>query len=219
MDRRSVLRLTVGGLAADLLPAPAVSACRIFPPDGEIDFLALRHGRVVGRHRIRFARKGGRFTARSDVEVEVGPAGALMFRFIHHAEEVWRDGWLSAVVSDTNDDGWLYRVRAERRGGIFGGTVNGRGFTVSGYLIPTSLWHHDTVAVEALFDTVDARVKLVRARRLGRDRVPVAGRPVSAERYALVGEIARDLWYDADCGLVRAGFLLRDGSRIVLEPR
>lgn len=223
MQRRGLLKGALkfigAALAVALLPGAAAPACRVFPPDGETDFMALRHGRVVGRHRIRFSRAGGRFVVRSDVEIEAGPLGAPLFRFVHHAEEVWVDGWLHGVVSDTDDDGRLYRLRAERRGGIFQGIVNGLAFTVSGYIIPTSLWHRDTPASEALFDTVDGMVKVVVPRLVGRERVPVAGKPVEAKHYALAGQFRRDLWYDADCNLVRVAWRARDGSEIVLEPR
>lgn len=219
MRRRSVLTGLGGALATGLVPGRIASACQVFPPDGATAFLALRHGRTVGRHAIRFARANGRFIVRTDIAVEVGPPGAARIRLTHHAEEIWVDGWLHAVVSDTDDNGRRFRLRAERRGGIFGGTINGAAFTVSGYIIPSSLWHHDTIASEALFDTIDARVKLVRAWALGREAVPVAGRSVRAEHYALRGEIARDLWYDGACNLVRVAQVLRDGSQLTFEPR
>ncbi len=219
MQRRRLLQLTGAALAGALLPGARAQACRVFPPDGEVDFMALRHGRVVGRHRIRFSRAGGRFVVRSDVEIETGPPGAPLFRFVHHAEEVWVDGWLHAVVSDTEDDGRRYRLRAERRDGIFQGIVNGMAFTVSGYIIPSSLWHRDTPASETLFDTVDGMVKAVGPQLVGRERVPVGGKPVEAKHYALRGQIQRDLWYDADCNLVRVAWRARDGSEIALEPR
>lgn len=219
MQRRRLLQLTGAALAAVLLPAGTAGACRVFPPDGETDFTALRHGRVVGPHRIRFSRAGGRFVVRSDVAIEAGPPGAPLFRFVHHAEEVWVEGWLHGIVSDTRDDGRRYRLRAERRNGIFQGRVNGMAFTVSGYIIPSSLWHRDTPASEALFDTVDGMVKVVVPRLVGRERVPVKGKPVEAKHYALRGQFRRDLWYDADCNLVRVAWRARDGSEIVLEPR
>ncbi len=222
MERRRLLQLTGAALAAALLsglPARTARACPVFPPDGEIDFLVLRHGTVIGTHRIRFARAQGRLVVRSDVEIEAGVPGAPLARFVHHAEEVWVDGWLHAVVSDTDDDGRRYRLRAERRDGIFQGSVNGRAFTLSGYIIPTSFWHRDTPASGALFDTIDGMVKFVRPRLIGAERVPVGGKPVLAKHYALSGAFRRELWYDADCNLVRVAWLARDGSQIVLEPR
>ena len=210
----------VGAAVGGMVVAVAAAACPVFPADGELDFLVLRHGVVIGSHRIRFARAAGRFVVRSEIEFEfeTDPPGAAPVRYVHHAEEVWVGGWLHAVVSDT-DDGRRTRLRAERRDGIFRGMVSGLAFTVSGYIIPSSLWHRDTPASEALFDTVDGMVKVVRPRFVGRERVPVRGQPVEAKHYALRGQIRRDLWYDADCNLVRVAWRARDGSRIVLEPR
>ena len=204
----------------------ARAACAIFPPNGAREFLILRHERVVGRHRIAFSRPRPRasaagadtlFVVRSDVEIRAGLLGTDEFRFVHHAEETWRDGWLDALVSDTRDDGRRYRVRAARRDGIFSGVSNGLSFTVSGYIIPSSLWHHDTVASETLLDTTDGLIKLIRARDLGEVEVPRAGRRVIARHYVLDGQIQRQLWYDADCRLVRAAYLARDGSWLTLE--
>lgn len=220
MERRRFLELGAATLAGGaLLPAAAARACPVFPADGTLEFLVLRHGAVIGTHRICFARQAGRFLVRSDVEIETGLPGVPLAHYVHHAEETWVDGWLYAVVSDTDDDGRLYRLRAERRDGIFQGTINGAAFTVSGYIIPSSLWHRDTTASEALFDIVDARVKVVRPQLIGRDRVPGPDGRVEARHYALRGELPRELWYDLDCGLVRVAWLVRDGSQIVLEPR
>lgn len=230
MRRRDVLlqagawagALSGGALAAAVEPRAARADCEIFPPDGVRDFLVLRRDRVVGRHRIAFSRAAPghaeRFVVRSDIEIEAPLLGNDVHRVAHHAEEVWRAGWLDALVSDTDDNGRLYRVRCEREDGIFRGTVNGAAFTVSGYIVPSSLWHHDTIAVEALLDTVDGRVKIVRPRALGHEEVPVAGQPVLARHYALYGQIPRELWYDPDCRLVRAAQPMPDGTHLVLEP-
>ena len=223
MQRRKLLTLIAATAAAllpaALLPLGAAGACPVFPADGTLDFLVLRHGVAIGTHRIRFARENGRFLVRSDVEIEIVLPGAPPARYVHHAEEIWVEGWLHAVVSDTNDDGRLHRLRAERRNGIFQGTIDGAAFTASGYMIPSSLWHRDTLRSQALFDIVDARFKAVRARLIGRDWVPGPNGRVEAKRYELLGELPRELWYDLDCNLVRAAWLARDGSEIVLEPR
>ncbi|MEE8506172.1 MAG: DUF6134 family protein [Kiloniellales bacterium] len=219
MDRRTTLKLAGGALAGLLLPTGPAFARRPFPEDGAIHFSVLRHGGVIGEHAIRFSHENGHFIVRTDVTVDAGAPGVRPYRYEHHAEEVWADGWLHAVTSDTDDDGRLYRLRAGRRDGVFGGAVNGRAFTVSGYIVPSSLWHRDTPASEALLDTIDGRVKIVRGRLLGTDEVAVRGKPVNAKHDALSGQIQRDLWYDSECHLVRVAFLGRDGSGITLEPR
>ncbi len=224
--RRMLAGVAAGSFCALVTRSPARAACAIFPPDGAREFLILRHNQVVGRHDIAFsrpkpaisaARADAIFVVRSDIEIRAGLLGTDEFRFVHRAEETWRDGWLDALVSDTEDDGRRRRVRAERRDGVFSGVSNSLKFTVSGYIIPSSLWHHDTVAVEALLDTTDGIVKVIRARDLGEEQIPRGGGRVTARHYALEGQIQHQLWYDGDCRLVRAAFLARDGSWLTLE--
>lgn len=218
--RRRFLRWTAAAFVASAAPRGlAATACQIFPPDGRADFHVIRNQRVIGAHRISFARTGGVFAVRTDVEIEISLLGVPVYRFTHRAEEEWRDGWLHAIVSDTDDDGKAHTVRAERRDGIFQGTVNGRGFTVSGYIIPSSLWHHDTVKVEALLDVIDARVKPIRARFVEEEPITVDGIPVPAKHYRIAGGLNRDLWYDDACRLVRVALTARDGSAVTLERR
>jgi hypothetical protein len=217
--RRTAIGLAAGAIAGLFWPAARAGEQRLFPADGTVEFVARRLGRVVGGHRLRFAHAAERFVVRTDIALDIRAGAAPLHRFTHHAEEVWIDGWLDAVVSDTDDDGRRYRVRAQRVGGIFSGAVNGAAFTVSGYVMPSSLWHRDTTASEALFDTIDARVKVVRAELLGSEDVPVGGTSVAAKHYALTGNIARDLWYDADFNLVRIAWLGRDGAQIVFAKQ
>ena len=197
------------------MPIGRVAARRLFPADGAVRFVARRLGETVGEHRLTFARRDGRFTVRSDIDLDVRMGGAPLLRFVHHAEETWIDGWLDALVSDTNDDGRRYQVRAAREGGIFTGAVNGAAFTVSGYIIPSSLWHRDTTDSQTLLDTVDGRVKVVRSELVGSEEVAVGGDTVSARHYAIHGGIPRDVWYDADDRLVRISLTGRDGVPIV----
>lgn len=218
--------LAAGGLCTVAPGLSAAAACEIFPRDGRRDFLVLRHGQAVGHHRIAYsrpdpaaARAGGPgiFVVRSDVEIRAGLTGTSIYRLTHHAEEIWRDGWLDELITDTDDDGRRYRLRARRQHGIFAGAVNGASFTVAGYIVPSSLWHHDTIASETLLDTVDGRVKRVRAHRLGEVEVPLAGRSVVTQHYVLEGQIQRQLWYDGECRLARAAYLARDGTWLTLE--
>ncbi|MCG8358272.1 MAG: DUF6134 family protein [Kiloniellales bacterium] len=213
---RSAMALgsAVGTLA---LGVGAASARRVFPADGQSEFLAIRNDRVIGRRRLAFSRDSGDLVVRHDTEFLAGPEGAPLHRFVQHSEESWRDGWLHAVVADSDDNGALWRVRAERRDGILQGQVNGAGFTVSGYPITSTLWHRDVPSQQALFDITDARVKLIRGREIGEETLALPGGTAKAKRYAIRGEINGDLWYDQDCRLVRASHPLRDGSLVVFE--
>ena len=219
IQRRHALRL-LGGTAAGLglgFVSPA-SACAFYPQEAGWRFLVLRHGNVIGEHVFGFSRRGGDFVVEVAIDIAVDLLGLTVFRFTHRAEEVWRKGWLHALTSATDDDGRLWRVKAERRDGALRGSVNDVGFDVSGFVVPASLWHRDTLKSQALLDTIDARVKVVQAKALGEEEVATAaGATVAARHYSLSGQIEREVWYDADCAIARVTFPARDGSLITLE--
>ena len=213
-----VVGLSGPGLWGLAVAPRAALARRVFPADGVSEFLALRHDRiVVGRQRLAVSRASGDLVVRQDVEFQTGPRSAPAHSFSQHSEETWREGWLHAVICDTEADGGLWKVRAERIDGIFQGQVNGFGFTVSGYPITSTLWHRDTPTQQALFDITDARVKLIRGHVLGEETLALPGGTAAAKRYAIRGEINRDVWYDGDCRLVRSSLPLADGSVVVFE--
>lgn len=218
MRRRDALKFSIGALSGLALASPAALARRVFPPDGTLDYLALRFDEVVGRQQVRFSRETGDFIVRRDVEIELFRPGAPPYRFIHHSQETWDDGWLTDLVSDTEDDGVRWRVRADRdEHGVFQGVVNGLQFTVSGYAITSSFWHRDTPSQEALLDVIDARVKLIRASDLGIEEITVRGEPTQVRHYSVWGEIQREVWYDMECALVRVVLPARMGAPVTLE--
>ncbi len=222
MHRRHALKLLGGGAAAFGLGslggavAPA-RACELFPKDEGWRFLVLRHGNVIGEHVFTFSRRNGDFVVEVAIDIAVDMLGITLFRFTHRAEEVWREGWLQSLITATDDDGTLWRVESERRDGALRGRVNDVAFDVSGFVIPASLWHRDTPKTQALFGTIDGRVKVVHSEALGAEPVTAGGAQVQARHYRLTGQLERDVWYGPDCGIARVTFPARDGSLITLE--
>jgi hypothetical protein len=219
MHRRHALKL-LSGTAAGLglgYAVPAAAACQLFPQTAGWRFLVLRHGNVIGEHVFRFSRRDGDFVVEVAIDIAVDLLGVTLFRFTHRAEEVWREGWLHALVSATDDDGTLWRLQAERRDGALRGHVNDVAFDVSGFIVPASLWHRDTTLSRALFDTIDGRMKLIDSKVLGEEAVGVAGAETAARHFRLTGQLERDVWYDSDCAIAQVTFPARDGSLITLE--
>ncbi|MEQ8355751.1 MAG: DUF6134 family protein [Kiloniellaceae bacterium] len=224
MQRRRALKLLGGSAAgfslgslAGLGSSGAARACDFYPEVPSWRFLVLRHGNVIGEHVFSFSRRGDDFVVKVAIDIAADLLGVTLFRFTHRAEEVWRDGWLHALASATDDDGTLWRVESERRDGALRGAVNGSGFDVSGYVIPASLWHRDTPKTQVLFGTVDARTKVVNSAALGDEPVVAGGRRLTARHFRLTGELQRDVWYGPDCDIARVTFPARDGSLITLE--
>ncbi len=92
MRRWDLLGLSLGALAGLTLAGGSALARRVFPRDGTLDFLALRHERVVGRQRLCFSRKTGDFTVRRGLEIAFERSGIPVYRFLHQSQDTWADG-------------------------------------------------------------------------------------------------------------------------------
>lgn len=207
MRRRQMLKLLGGGAAGLWLPGAAARACGLHPAQAAWRFDVLRHGDVIGDHVFTFRQGGGDFVVEVAIDIAVGLLGVTLFRFTHQAEEVWRDGRLQALASDTDDDGTPWRVRYARDGGRLRGAVNGTPAEAPGDILPASLWHRDTVAARRLLDTVDGAVK------------PVTPEVLGPDHFRLAGGMQREVWTGGDCSLTKVVFPARDGSLIALERR
>jgi len=202
--------------------APADGAANggcAFPPLGEIKYHVLREGATFGEHVARFTRDGDDFVARNDIEIVARLLGIPVYRYTHWSEEVWRDGLLMELRSGTNKDGKKDEVRGERKNGVLKVRGDGKTHALPGFVLTTSLWHGRTPEAETLLDIEDADLREVAGRFVGEEQVKVAGKPQPAQHYLLSEDMKRDIWYGADCRLLRVGFnTKKDGSRIELQP-
>ncbi len=224
MRIRNVLVLFLGLYLIPILVQPAVdvtpasaAVCRPFPRNGERVFHIVRFDQVLGEVRYRFARDDETFVVRVDSAYAIGPAAAPLYRFEHHSEEIWRDGRLRAVTSDTRENGERWRLRMDWDGRQLAGTVNGTSLAVSGLAVPTSLWHRDTPKSETLLSVIDGFVRPIRVYSLGSREVSVDDRTFEAEGYVLTGGVERKVWYDEECQLVGAAFLGYDSREVTME--
>ncbi len=199
LSRRCLLALLAGAAAWPRRGA----AAPVFPADHAIDYLAEAQGAPAGTHRIAIARGEGSLVARSESRLLLPQSEGAPLPFEHFAEETWRAGWLQGLVADTRLGDRRHRVRARRRDGALRGTRDGHGFAITGYLMTASGWHRDTPQADGLVDAVDGRLKRVRGARRGWETVETGWGPVEAERWTLVGELPRELWYDEPGHLIR----------------
>lgn len=212
-------RVLLVGLAA--LPAafgkPARAA--LFPPDGVWDFAVLdADGGRLGAQSFRFERRVDRFTVAIEVAYDL-PASSPPLTVRHRSRETWRDGWLYAIESRSRFGPLHHRLQAARDEVALRGRRDGHAFSVSGYVVPSSLWHPETPRLKALLDSVSGRLRVIRGRRGPRVRVPHGAGRVEATYWLVEGELSRELWYDAEGHLVRARFAAPDGTPLVLERR
>lgn len=88
---------------------------------------------------------------------------------------------------------------------------------VSGYVVPSSLWHRDARIVNRLIDLVDGKVKLVKVYYAGDEVLPSDGGVIVASHYRVRGELVRDAWYSENCQLLRIMMPVQGSEPVTLE--
>ena len=84
------------------------------PEDGILSFDIVRNGSAIGTHTYRFDQYGER------PEVRIKPAIAFrlllipVYRFEHESHEVWENGRLSLLESNTNENGTPVKLEVFR---------------------------------------------------------------------------------------------------------
>ena len=212
--RYSLLSL-VAALSLMVLPlvfgAPHAGAAPNVPT-GSYIYTLSRNGDIVGQQRIDLVRDDGKLTVVSDTQLDVKFLGFNLYGFRQHVEEVWQDGALLSLISDSDDDGTPKKVTMARQGERLVGDYNGRARDVSARLITSTFWNVDAVQQKVILDCFKGKERDVTVEDRGETTVKLPSGEVKARHYVVDGELARELWYDADGILVSGQMVAKDGS-------
>lgn len=206
--RRAVIgALLAGGslMAARPLKAWAATA----PSQGHFAFDIRRDGASIGGHRVSFRRSEGRLEVEIDIDIDVSLAFIPLFAYRHRNREIWQDGRLLALDSETDDDGRRYTVSARAEAGGLWVSGSGGDFLAPADTLPTSYWNPRTVEQMQLLDSQYGKLLAVQAQLLGEERLEGGE---AARRYRLSGDIDLDLWYSATGEWLKIAFEARGAA-------
>lgn len=206
-------RLPVAAIALALLATTSAAFAKPHVPDS-LSFTVLRNGDAIGSHKVLFQQGAGGLKVAIDTNIVVKILMVPVYRFVHHDQEVWQDGHLLSLSSVTNDDGKHHHLKV---------AADAKGLEIKGddktsllptATIPASLWNPATVTQGSLMNTLDGHPMKIHVKDLGTETVSVHGQPRPAHHYAVTGDLAREVWYDADGNLVQVRFKADDKSDI-----
>lgn len=200
-----------------LAQLPAGVALAVVPPGNRLAFRVLRNDSQIGTHVLEFTRDRDRVVVRIAIDLSVRFLGFVAYRYHHRNLEVWNGDRLLSIDSETDRNGRPYWVRA--RAVAHGIEVEGS--DSGAYLAPadtasTSYWHARFLRSQVI-DTQGGRLLTTRIEPVAEEFVPVGATTRPARRFRVTGDLALDIWYDADG--VWSGLLFRgeDGSTIRYE--
>lgn len=200
----------------------AADAPAWIPKDGdEIRFDVLRQGKPFGSHVVRFdVSPDGTIEAHTEVKLRAGLGPIPLYRYDLKATERWRQGRLIELEGKVDKDGKKGEVTAESDGNVI--DVEGTAFegNVPATTVPASHWNIAETRASRLLSSENGQMIDVNVRKVGRETVEVAGKPVPATRYLLDSDIDVTLWYDDAGRWVKLAFSTRgqDIDYVLSEP-
>ncbi|MGI9499420.1 MAG: DUF6134 family protein [Geminicoccaceae bacterium] len=189
---------------------PAFGAVKARAP---LNFIAYRNGSRLGFHRIDFSEDGERLTVDIEIAFDVKLAFIPLYRYRHRNYEVWEDGRLVSLKSETDDNGDAFKVRVNRQGDrLMVDGVDGK-LEVPGNTLSTSYWNEAAMNSGVWLDTQEGKLVRSEVTKKSAEPVMVGGASVAAMPYELVGDISCTLWYH-DGRWVKLRFIGEDDSVI-----
>jgi hypothetical protein len=197
---RLVPQLAAGLLLASLaLPGQASTG-----PAGELRFEVLLDGEPIGYHRFRIDDSGETRVVESEASFDVRVLFIPVYRYRHQNTEVWRDGCLAEIRSQTDANGEQFEVRGERAENAFRLQTQGDTLEVRRDCPMTfAYWNRDFLAQRQLINSQTGELVGVEVRPVGQGSVTVGDRQVAAEGYRLENPdegIDILVWYAASDG-------------------
>ena len=216
MKLRLIIVLTAAAL---LLGAPAASMNLTPAAKQSLNFTVYRDDAPIGYHKFNFRPRGDKLEVKIDVDLEIKLLFVTTFKFTHVASEVWENGRLLQMESETDYDGDPYKVKVQRLDDGMLVEVNGERKLAPGNILPSNLWNRAILTDDKILHPIMGRVLPLKVMPLGKRDIEIGGgESIPAEGFKIDGggEFQRELWYSPDGCLVEVGFdAPKDGSRIL----
>jgi hypothetical protein len=188
----------------------AAAAAELTPPaTGVLDFSIIRKGDVIGHYHSDFIERSDHaLEVRTHVTAEVTLGPIRLYSLEHRSVETWRNGRLDGLVTDTEEDGEVHHLRAERQGQALVLTVDGKVSETTADAVPSSLWSRGMLdGNRPIFDIGDGQLFQVTTRC-----DETAETPGVCE---VSGDLIRTLRYASNGVLVGLSFPAEDGSKVI----
>ena len=192
----------------------ATAATEGVPEDGILSFDIVRNGSAIGTHTYRFDQSGSRTEVRIKTEIDFRLLLIPVYRFEHESREVWENGRLASLESETNENGTPVKLQVFRDEDSLMVMGEDGELHVDHEIIPASLWNRLVLERNETLTTISGNLKKFEVTYIGEEEIDIRGTTSPAQHFRLTGEFERDLWYNANDVLVRVQFEASDGSTV-----
>ena len=167
-------------------------------PGKQWQFDVALDDKPIGIHTFELQQDGSKQVLTTEASFDVKFLFVTAFRYRHQNTEVWNDGCLASIDASTDSNGKQFDVRGELGDGSFNLASEEGSMTLPSCVQTFAYWNPAILESQKLLNSQTGKYEDVKVILEGRERLPVAGRPVDALRYRLsaqAGDII--LWYSS----------------------
>jgi hypothetical protein len=178
----------------------------------DFKFQVLLDDKPIGFHNFRIVESEARKAIEIDAQFDVQVLFVPVYTYRHHNRELWRDGCLARIDSETNANGERYAVRGRRSGPTY--TISTASATQShpvDCLMSFAYWDRQMLQQERLLNAQTGEVIEVNIKPLGEAVLTLGSEEVAADGYRIVAEPQ-----DVD---IQVWYARSDGRWLALESR
>lgn len=175
--------------------------------DERVGFVVLRDGRPIGTHWVEIEQAGGETRVHISITLDVRFGFIPLYSYRHESREIWKDGRLMSLQSQTDDDGRTMTVSARASADGLHIVGPAGAFVAPPATVPTSYWNRALLDDRPLLDTQDGRLLGVRRLALGQGW------------WRLEGDLNLDVAYAADGSWSGLRFHHKDADFLYLSQK
>jgi hypothetical protein len=217
VPRRAFLMAGLAGAISCAFPGVALAATAISSAGaaGNRRFSVLYKGHRIGAHTVLFSSESEDARINTEIHLLVKIAFFTVFAFSHRSEEIWRDGQLMSLKSETVEHGETLYVEGAATPDGFRVVSEGGPFIASAATLTSNcLWTPALLEQDTVVDAQHGGIIGVSARKFVDEDIVIGDRRVRATRYTFITPyLAGSIWYDEENLWVHGEFE-RHGSRI-----
>ncbi len=171
-----------------------------------IAFQINQDGSKVGRHTVNFHKIGRNLHVDIEIDINIQVLFIPIYTYKHRNTEIWRDGKLLSIKTETDDDGEKHWVRGKAEEGVFKVSSSSGDFVAPATIIPTSYWSQITTAQSVLLDTQHGKLLDVTIKELDDTVLVTPSADISARHFVITGDLDLSLWYSQTGNWIKTAF-------------
>lgn len=166
----------------------------------DFSFRVMLDDRDIGFHRFEVKQSDGRETVDIEANFEITFFAIPFYRYGHSNQEVWRNGCLESIRSQTDDNGDSFKVEGRRVQGGFNVMTQSEAYNLDGSCVMTfAYWNMDMLEQSALLNAQTGEYLPIQVEYAGEETLVLDGESVRASRHQLrnpAQEIDITVWYE-----------------------